>query len=86
MNDSWLMGYIDAWSGHYRVSGPDGDAYLARLVSYMSREVAYEDVPSGSVFVGHDGIRDMANAACQMASDMTVDIVTHAFATMPSRQ
>lgn len=74
MNDAWLTGYIDAWSGHYRVSGPEGEVHLARLVAFMAHDVEYEDVPSGLVFVGHDGIRDMANAACQMASDMSVEI------------
>lgn len=74
MSDAWLTGYIDAWSGHYRVTGPEGEVHLARLVALMAHDVEYEDVPSGLVFVGHDGIRDMANAACQMASDMSVEI------------
>lgn len=65
MNDAWLTGYIDAWSGHYRVSGPEGEVHLARLVAFMAHDVEYEDVPSGLVFVGHDGIRDMANAAAR---------------------
>ena len=41
----------------------------------MSEDVRYEDVPTGAVFVGHDGIREMGAGALQMSADMTFDIV-----------
>jgi hypothetical protein len=40
----------------------------------MSEDVRYEDVPTGAVFVGHDGIREMGGAALQMASDMSFEV------------
>ena len=40
----------------------------------MSEEVRYEDVPTGAVFVGHDGIEQMGAGALAMSADMCFDI------------
>jgi hypothetical protein len=76
MNPSWLERYVDAWSNHPRASGSDGDEEaMSTLLGFMSEDVRYEDVPTGAVFVGHDGIREMGAGALQMSADMTFDIV-----------
>jgi hypothetical protein len=49
---------------------------LERLLGFMSENVRYEDVPSSSVFEGHDGIAAMCAGAFQMSSDLTFEIVT----------
>jgi hypothetical protein len=76
MNPSWLERYVDAWSNHPRASGSDGDEEaMSTLLGFMSEDVRYEDVPTGAVFVGHDGIREMGAGPLEMSADMTFDIV-----------
>jgi SnoaL-like polyketide cyclase len=76
MVSDWLDGYIDAWLPHPYAGGPDGAEALERLLDFMSENVRYEDVPSSSVFEGHDGIAAMCAGAFQMSSDLTFEIVT----------
>jgi hypothetical protein len=40
----------------------------------MSVDVRYEDVPTGAVFVGHEGIREMGAGALLMAADMSFEV------------
>jgi hypothetical protein len=42
----------------------------------MSPGVRYEDVPTGMVFVGHDGVKEMSEGAYQWSSDMAFKVVT----------
>lgn len=72
-NNSWLDRYLEAWCLHPQAG--EGGHLLAGLVSFMSEEVRYEDVPSGAIFLGHDGIRGMGAAALMMAGDMSFEIV-----------
>ena len=72
MNSSWLERYIEAWINHPQAGGGDGDEEaMSALLAFMSEDVRYEDVPTGAVFVGHDGIREMGAGAFQMSADMT---------------
>ncbi len=75
MNPSWLDRYIDAWCQHPQAGGEGGETALATLLAFMSRDVRYEDVPTGAVFDGHDGIRQMGAGALQMSSDMSFVVV-----------
>ena len=63
MSQAWLESYGEAWCRHPEVGGDGGADALAALLAFMSDEVRYEDVPSGAVFHGHDGIRQMGAAA-----------------------
>jgi len=76
MESDRLDGYIDAWLPHPFAGGPQGAQALERLLRFMSENVRYEDVPSSSVFEGHDGIAAMCAGAFQMSSDLTFEIVT----------
>ena len=74
MGSSWLDRYIEAWLLHPQAGGEGGEAALISLLAFMSEEVRYEDVPSGAVFIGHDGIRQMGAGALLMAADITFEI------------
>jgi steroid delta-isomerase-like uncharacterized protein len=76
MSTEWLDGYIEAWLVHPFAGGPAGGQALNRLLSFMSPEVEYEDVPTGSVFKGQSGIAAMCAGAFQMSSDLTFEIVS----------
>lgn len=47
---------------------------MTALLTFMSDDVRYEHVPTGAVFVGHGGIRQMGASALEMAEDMSFDI------------
>ena len=74
MSSSWLERYVEAWRSHPQAGGEGGEEALAALLAFMSEDVRYEDVPTGAVFVGHDGIRHMGAGALLMAGDMTFEI------------
>ena len=76
MSSEWLDRYIDAWSEHPAAGSPEGGEALDRLLGFMSEDVDYEDVPSRSVFKGHDGIVAMCAGAFQMSSDLEFEIVS----------
>lgn len=89
MSTSWLDRYIEAWLHHPEADGEAGGEALAALLAFMSDDVLYEDVPTGAVFDGHDGIRQMGAGALQMSADMTFEVVqrvagqgTYAFETI----
>jgi predicted ester cyclase len=75
METSWLDRYLDAWSSHPQAGVEGGERALDELVAFMSKDVRYEDVASGAVFNGHDGIKEMGAGASQMASDMSFEIL-----------
>jgi steroid delta-isomerase-like uncharacterized protein len=75
MISSWLDRYVDAWIHHPEAGGETGAEPLATLLAFMSDDVRYEDVPTGAVFIGHDGIREMGAGALQMAADMSFEVV-----------
>lgn len=76
MDTKWLDDYIAAWKDHPRAGGPGGTAELDRLLRFMSPDVVYEDVPTGSLFRGHAGVREMARGANAMAADMTFQVTS----------
>ena len=76
MSSDWLDRYIDAWLPHPFAGGPEGGDALETLLGFMSETVRYEDVPSNSVWRGHDGIATMCKGAFQMSADLTFEIVT----------
>ena len=53
MSPSWLDRSIDAWCHHPQAGGQGGEEVLATLLTFMSDDVRYEDVPTGAVFVRH---------------------------------
>ena len=73
----WLDRYFAAWARHAQASDSrTGAEEMERLLSFMAEDVRYEDVPSGSVFVGHDGVRQMAAAAYGMSADLDIKCVS----------
>jgi hypothetical protein len=46
MDPGRLDAYIEAWEVHPHAGGPEGADELARLLGFMSLDVAYEDVPT----------------------------------------
>jgi hypothetical protein len=76
MNSEWLDSYIDAWLLHPFAASPEGGAAMARLLGFMSEDVRYEDVPSQTVFEGHDGIAAMCAGAFQMSADLTFEMMS----------
>jgi predicted ester cyclase len=74
MDTLWLDRYIEAWLEHPQAGGVGGEDALHALLGFMSEDVRYEDVPTGAVFIGHDGIRQMGAGALAMSADMSFDI------------
>ena len=75
MSPSWLDGYIDAWLRCPEAGGEAGEEALTALTAFMSDDVRYEDVPTGAVHDGYDGIRQMAAGCSYMCADMTFEVV-----------
>jgi hypothetical protein len=42
----------------------------------MAPEIRYEDVPTGAVWIGHQGINEMCVATHDWSKDMTVNVVS----------
>ena len=80
MTARWLDDYFNAWARHAQAAGAGGSQEMDRLLSFMSEDIRYEDVPSGAVFVGHDGVRKMAAQALQMSADLTITLVSSVIA------
>ena len=77
MGESWVERYFTAWSRHAQASDPKtGQAELARLLAFMSADIRYEDIPTGQVFIGHDGVRGMGAQALLMANDLHFTLVS----------
>ena len=76
MDSRWLDDYISAWLLHPQAGSAEGAAVLAQLLRFMSPTVRYEDVPSGTVFVGHEGVKEMSEAAHQWSSDLAFKVLT----------
>jgi predicted ester cyclase len=74
MDTLWLDRYIEAWLEHPQAGGVGSEDALHALLGFMSEDVRYEDVPTGAVFIGHDGIRQMGAGALAMSADMSFDI------------
>ena len=70
-----LVRPIAAWLHHPQAGGEMGSEVLAALLAFMSDDVRYEDVPTGAVFIGHEGIREMGAGALQMSADMSFEVV-----------
>jgi hypothetical protein len=76
MDALWLDHYLDAWLLHPVAGTVEGGRELKSLLKYFSPEVIYEDVPSVSVFEGHEGIGQMCRLANQWSSDLDFNILT----------
>jgi hypothetical protein len=71
-----LNDYIDAWLSHPLAGTVSGASALDELVSFMTPAIRYEDVPSGMVFVGYQGIKEMAAAAHAWSSDIRFKVLS----------
>jgi steroid delta-isomerase-like uncharacterized protein len=77
MEEGWVEQYFKAWARHAQASDPrTGAAELALMLSFMSPDIRYEDVPTGLVFTGHDGVREMGAQALQMAADLHFTLIS----------
>jgi ketosteroid isomerase-like protein len=72
MDAEWLDRYIAAWVRHARAGGGDYQA-LAQLLGFMRPDVVYEDVPTGAVYVGHEGVAAMCAQAHSLSTDMVFE-------------
>ncbi len=67
----WIDDYFAAWARHAQASEPiSGMADRERLLAFVAPDVRYEDVPTGQIFTGHDGVIRMGAQALIMASDI----------------
>ncbi len=74
---SWVDDYFAAWARHAQASDPiNGTADRARLLAFMDPQIRYEDVPTGQVFTGHDGVIRMGAQALLMANDIRFTCVS----------
>lgn len=87
----WLDRYIDAWIDHVPAGGPLGGDQLATLLPFYADDVVYEDVPSGAIFEGHEGVATMCTTIFALSSDLRLDVglraidgTTFAFETVGS--
>ena len=76
MDAAWLDDYVSAWVLHPLAASPDGAEALADLLEFMSPNVQYKDVPTGLVWVGHEGVKEMSTGAHQWSSDLTFTVHT----------
>jgi steroid delta-isomerase-like uncharacterized protein len=76
MDTAWLDQYVDAWLLHPLAGRPEGNNALKTFLGFLSPDVRYEDVPSASAFIGHDGIKQMCEAAHQWSSDLEIHVLT----------
>ncbi len=75
MGVTWLDRYVEAWAAHPRAARPGGRLF-GDLLGCLSTNVRYEDVPTAAVFVGHDGIRQMCEAADRWSPDLEITVLT----------
>ena len=68
--------YIDAWLLHSHAGSPDGADALARLLAFVAENVRFEDVASGMVLEGRDGIAQLCEGAYQMSHDLGLTLVS----------
>jgi uncharacterized protein (TIGR02246 family) len=59
MGADWVEGYLDAWNSH------DG----SQVAAFMAEDVKYEDLSSGAVHHGRDGVRAYVEATHEFSSD-----------------
>ena len=69
----WVDEYFAAYARHAQTAHPEtGPADLARLLSFMSPDIRYEDIAAEMVFTGHEGVQAMGAMAFKMSADMTM--------------
>jgi len=68
--------YIDAWLLHGHAGSPDGAAALERLLALVTANVRFEDVATGIVLEGRDGIAELCTGAYEMAHDLSLTLVS----------
>jgi steroid delta-isomerase-like uncharacterized protein len=73
---SWLDRYTEAWLLHPVAGTAEGEDEFKSLLKFFIPEVIYEDVPSASVFEGHEGIKQMWEPASQWSSDLEFNVLT----------
>ena len=76
MKTDWLDHYIYAWLLHPVAGTPDGAMELRELLAFVSPSIRYEDVPTASVFEGHEGMKAMCELAHQWSPDLTVHVLS----------
>ena len=77
MDAAWLERYFKAWARHAQATDPKtGADDMARLLSFLSPEIRYEDVPTAQTFVGAQGMREMGAQALAMAADLNFTFVS----------
>ena len=68
--------YVDAWLRHPDAGAEGGEGHLEALLACMSFDICYEDIPTGLVFDGHEGVADMVAAAHAWSNDLTIRVVS----------
>jgi hypothetical protein len=70
MVPDWIERYVDAWVLHGRAGGGDIEA-MDGMPELIGADIRYEDVPTGALFAGHEGVRSMAAQAHELSADVT---------------
>jgi hypothetical protein len=76
MSKARLDEYIEAWLVHPQAGAEDGEAELGKLLNLVSFDIRYEDVPTGSVFQGRQGIKDMCAGAHVWSEDVKMSVTS----------
>jgi SnoaL-like polyketide cyclase len=76
LSTAGLDDYLSAWLVHPKAGAEDGEEELLQLLSLMSLDVRYEDVPTSSVFHGHQGIQDVCEAAHAWSEDVSMRVTS----------
>jgi steroid delta-isomerase-like uncharacterized protein len=76
LDTSWFDRYVSAWLLHPVAGSPEGKGELKALLDCCSPNVRYEDVPTATVFEGHDGMRRICEGAYKWSSDIEPAVVT----------
>ena len=77
MDADWLDRYARAWACHPQAGAPTGGDELQALLDFYAPDASYEDVPTGFVFSGHDGLRQMCEGSHQWSSDLEIEILSY---------
>jgi steroid delta-isomerase-like uncharacterized protein len=66
MDEKTWQQYIEASNAHD----------VPRVLGFMADDIRYEDIPAGTVYTGHEGVRQMLGNAWTWSSDLTLTAVS----------
>lgn len=73
MSSSWIDRYASSWARHADV---EDAAAIDEYLGFLDPDIRYEDVPSGAVYTGLAGVREMGSHARLMSADLQITILS----------